>query len=76
MATIALVDVNASRADAGEALPVGDHRAERMAVEGIAVQRLGVEHELAALGPGRRGGERDLAAELVGCARLALGPRA
>jgi hypothetical protein len=28
---------------------VGDHGAERVSVEGIAVQRLGMEHELSAL---------------------------
>jgi hypothetical protein len=45
-----------------------------VAVEGIAVQRLGVEHELTALGLGRRGRDRDLAAELVGGAGLAPSP--
>lgn len=43
-----------------------------MTVEGIAVKRLGVQHELAALGRGDGRGERDLAAELVGHARFAL----
>ena len=36
-----------------------------MAVIRIAMQRLGVQHELAALGYGDRGDDRDLAAELV-----------
>ena len=36
------------------------------------MQRLGVQHELPALGRGDRGGDRDLAAELVGCPGLAF----
>ena len=43
-----------------------------MAVEGIAVQRLGVQRELAALGLGDGGCNRDLASELVGRPRFAL----
>src|SRR5262249_32404527 len=43
-----------------------------VAVIGIAVQRLGVEHELAAPGLGDRRRHRDLAAELVGRPGLAL----
>jgi hypothetical protein len=50
VAAIALVDVDASDLDAGVPLDVGDGAAQRMAVEGIAVQRLGVQDELAALG--------------------------
>src|SRR6476619_7452055 len=46
-------------------LHVGDHRAERVPVEGIAVQRLGMEHELSALRGRHGGGHTDLAAELV-----------
>ena len=42
----------------------GDDRAEGMPVEGIAVQRLRMQHELAALGLGRRRRDRDLAADL------------
>ena len=38
---------------------------QRVAVERVSVQRLGVQHELAALGLGRRGGDRYFAAELV-----------
>ena len=53
-------------------LHVGDDGAEGVAVEGIAVQCLGMQHELAALGRGDRGGDRDLAAELVGRAGFAL----
>jgi hypothetical protein len=44
-----------------------------MAVIGIAVQGGGVQHELAALRPGQRGADTDLAAELVGLGRLAPG---
>jgi hypothetical protein len=43
-----------------------------VAVEGIAVQRLGVKHELAALWRSHRGCDRYLAAELVRGSRLAL----
>src|SRR3546814_20684740 len=39
---------------------------------GVAVQGRCVQHELAALGPGHRGGDRDLAAELIGRPGLAL----
>ena len=51
---IALVDVDAARLDAEEPCHVSEDRAERVAVEGIAVQRLGMQHELAALGLRRR----------------------
>ena len=43
---IAFVDVDAASLHAGELLHVGDHGAERVPVEGIAVQRFGMEHEL------------------------------
>jgi hypothetical protein len=46
-----------------------------VAVERIAVERLGVEHELAALGVGDRGRDRDLAAELVRGPGLAVSER-
>src|SRR5579883_2476262 len=72
MAAITLVDMNAAGLDAGEFLHVLDHRSERMAVERVAVQRFGVEHELAAPGRRRGRGNRYLATELVGCVRLAL----
>src|SRR6202040_2385833 len=48
-----------------ELFEIGDDGTERVAVIRVAVQRLGVQHELAALGRGDRGGNRDLAAELV-----------
>jgi hypothetical protein len=37
-----------------------------MTVIGVTVYRLGVQHELPALGRGDRGDNRDLAAEFVG----------
>lgn len=43
------VEMDAASLNAGELLHVGDHGAERVPVEGIAVQRLGMEHELSAL---------------------------
>src|SRR5215831_17470338 len=48
-----------------ELFHVGDHGTERVPVEGIAVQRLGMEHELSALRGRHGGGDTDLAAELV-----------
>jgi hypothetical protein len=51
VAAIALVDMDAAGLDAGELLQVvGNDGAQDMAVIRIAVQRLGVEDELAALG--------------------------
>src|SRR5207244_3629866 len=72
VAAIALVDVDAAGLDAGLPLELGDDRAQRVAVERVAVQRLGMQHELAAFGFGRRGGDRHLATELVGRPRFAL----
>ena len=46
--------------------------AQGVAVVGIARQGLGVQHELAARGAGVGGDDRDLDAELVGRAGLAL----
>jgi hypothetical protein len=43
-----------------------------VAIERIAVRRLGVEHELAAVGLGCRRRDRGLAAELIGRPGLAL----
>jgi hypothetical protein len=62
---IAFVDMDAVDLDTGELYEVSDDGAKRVAVEGIAVQGLGVQHELPALGSGHRGGDRDLAPELV-----------
>ncbi len=72
VAAIALVDMDAAGLDTREPFQVLDHRLERVAIIGVAVQRLGVERELAALGRGHRCGDRDLATELIGRSRLAL----
>ena len=72
VAAVALVDMDAAGGNAGLLLQRGDDRAQRMAIERVAVQCLGVQHELAALGLGRRGGDRHLAAELVGRPGLAF----
>lgn len=84
VAAIPLVDVDAPDLDAGEGPGLFDDLAQGVAVprvrasagprtgSGIAVQRLGVEHEAPArrAGVGRR--DRDLAAKLVGLVGLAL----
>src|ERR1700732_391051 len=72
VAAIALVAVDAAYRDTCELFEIGDDGTERVAVIGVAVQRLGVQHELPALGCGGGRGNRDLAAELVGSPRLAL----
>ena len=72
VAAIAFIDVDAPNLEARVLLDVGDSGPERMAVEGIAVKRLGVQDELTAFGLGDGGGDRDLAAELIGRPRLAL----
>ena len=72
MAAVPFVDVDAAGFDPGQRLQPGDDRPQRVAVEGGAVQRLGVEHELAALGARDWGDDTDLAAELVGRAGLTL----
>jgi pimeloyl-ACP methyl ester carboxylesterase len=58
--------------DAGQLLEIGKDGPKGMAIVGIAVERLGVEVELAALGRGDRGGHGDFASELVGCPGLAF----
>jgi hypothetical protein len=65
VAAISFVHVDAASLHAGELLHVGDHGAERVPVEGIAMQCLGMEHELSALRGRHGGGDTDLAAELV-----------
>lgn len=50
VAAIALVDMDALGRDTNKLFHVGDDRAERVAIERIAVQSFDVEHELAALG--------------------------
>ena len=52
VAAIALVAMDAARCDTCELFEIGDDGTERMAVLGIAVQGLGVQHELPALGRG------------------------
>src|SRR5262245_65146526 len=71
VAAIALVAMDATDRDTCEPFEIGDDRTESMAVVRVAVQSLGVQHELPALGGGDRRGNRDLAAELVRRARLA-----
>jgi len=63
---ISFVDVDTASLHPGELLHVGDYGTERVPIEGIAMQGLGMEHELAALRRRHRGGDADLAAELVG----------
>ena len=50
VAAIALIDVGTARLDASELLHVGNHRTKRVAVERIAVEGLGMQHEVAAFG--------------------------
>src|SRR5437764_3963127 len=56
--SVPLVDMDAASLDAGLLLQFGDDRSQRMAVKRVAMQRLGVQHELAAVGFWRRGGDR------------------
>src|SRR5262249_10580029 len=70
VAAIALVSVDTAGRNACELFEIGDDGAKRMAIVRVAVQRLGMQHELPALGGGSRRRDRDLAAELVGFAGL------
>jgi hypothetical protein len=54
VAAITFVDMDAAGLDPGQRFELGDHRSQGMAVKRVAVQGLGVQHELPALGPGRR----------------------
>jgi len=72
VAAIALVDVGPLDGAAGERFGGIDDRSECVAVIGVARQRLGMEHELAASGAGIGGDDRGLDAELVGRAGLAF----
>ena len=65
VAAVPFVDMDAASLHAGDLLHVGDHGAERVAGEGIAVPRLGMEHDLSTLRGRHGGGDPDLAAELV-----------
>jgi len=69
---VPFVDVDTASLHAGELLHVGDHGTKRVTIEGIAMQGLGVEHELPAPWRGHGGGDTDLAAELVGRAGFTL----
>src|SRR4029077_17180887 len=72
VATITLVDMDAAGFDPGQRFQFGYDRSQRMAVERIAVECLGVEHKLAALGLCHRRRDRYLATELVRGSRFAL----
>ena len=72
VAAIALVAVDAAHRNTCELFKIGDDGTERVAVIRVAVQGLGMQHELPALGHGDRGHDRDLAAELVGRPGLAF----
>ena len=64
VAAIALVDIGALDCATCDLLGGVDDAAERMSVVGIARQRLGVEHELAAGSAGIGGDDRDFDADL------------
>ncbi len=59
-----LIDIGAFDPAAGELLGGFDDVAERVAVIGIARQRFGVQHELAARGAGIGGDDRGFDADL------------
>jgi hypothetical protein len=61
--------VDAAHGDTCQLFEIGDDGREDVAVIRVAVQRLGVQHELPALG---RGYNRDLAAELIWRSGLAF----
>jgi hypothetical protein len=63
--------MDAADFNTSELFETGDRRAKRVAIEGISVQCLGVQHELAALGLCHWRDDRDLAAKLVSGAGLA-----
>ena len=79
VAAITLVAVDSACCDTCELFEIGDDGTEGVAVVGIAVQGLGMQHELPAFGCCGRRGNRDFAAKLVRCPGLAfadaLGPR-
>lgn len=70
VAAIPFVNVDAASLHAGE-LSIGDHGAEGVPIEGIAMQCLGREHERLPFGE-VTGDDTDLAAELVRCAGFPL----
>jgi hypothetical protein len=52
---VAFVDVDSAGFDPGQRLQFGNYRPQSVAVKGIVVQRLGMQHKLAASGLGGRG---------------------
>ena len=72
VAAVALVAVDAAHCDTCELFEIGDDGTERVAVIGIAGQRLRMGGELTAFGVRQRGGDGDLNAELVRCRALPL----
>ena len=66
MTAIALVAVDAADGNPCELFEIGDDGTECMTVVRIAVQCLGMQHELPALGRCDRHNNRDLATEFVG----------
>ena len=72
VAAVPIVDIGALDLAAGEALCFVDDGPQCDAMIGIARQRPGVQHELAARSTGIGGNDRDLYAELPGCAGLAF----
>ena len=72
VAAISLIDIGTLDLAAGEPLSVFDYGPQSVTVIGIARQRLGVQHELAARRAGIGRGDRDFDAELIGCAGFAL----
>ena len=65
VAAIALVAVDAADSNTCELFEISDDGTERVADVRIAMQRLGMQHELSAFGRGGWRGNRHLAAELV-----------
>src|ERR1700746_2527738 len=61
VAAIALVAVDAADRDTCKLFEIGDGGAGSMAIIWVAVQRLGMKHELPALGRGDRRGDCDVA---------------
>ena len=72
VASVSLVDVHPLDLAPCEGLGFLDHGPERVAIIWVAVESLGMEHELAALAAPIGGRDRHLAAELVGFGCLAL----
>ena len=72
MTAIALIDIGPLDCATSEVLGGVDDVAEGVAVIGVARQRLGVQHELAARGAGVGGDDRGFDTELVRRGGLAL----